>query len=548
MQIPKVKVEHLFLLFMVIVLLWASMANLWDFRLNHTFPYGYLAGDAFQHWVRADGIKDAGSYRFRADFQSYGYKDVIGDYPPVLFHLAIIFSSLSGLATYDSIYFLVFAAAIAASLLMYSIIRDFNRHIAIIALPFTILLFAGASYSAFTWGHWPSVLSQFFLIAMVWSLHRLELKRSYLLLAAFFSASLLTHTSEAIIGFLFILAYGAALFFQKKEFRENAKKILAGLMISALVSFYYLIIFKVTWAKFQAYSFSIVRATGGSPSVQLWDLGIFSILILAGALIAIALLSQKQFATALIASLFFLIIGYTNYIGFHSRAFQIRFFWPLYLAPLLGTAIYFSLKLLIKSWKTAYSYGIAALLLVLLLNVANIASALPWIPSYKKLVTPGSMDPYHWEAYEWIQQNTKKDAKIVFLYGDPYAQTNYLLSIKRVPYKIDENDFFPSLQKNESERYFVINIYGDNVNSYPYWKGFLGVGYHLQETKEFEHGKKKDLCSFDYVIYDKLSVNSQLPLFNLNAAGRLKQHGAKEVFANQVVAILNNPDPGGECV
>ncbi len=560
MGLPKVRFEHIFILIIFSALLWAGLANLWDYRLSHEYPYSYLAGDSFQHWVRADGIKEAKNYRYRVDYQSYGYKDIVGDYPPALFHLAIIFSSLSGLETYDAILLLIFLSSILAAFVMYLIIRDFNKNIAIISLPFSVLMFFGASYTAFTWGHWPSLFSQLFLICLVWCFIDITLKKLYILMAVFLSASVMAHTSEAIIGLIFIALY-IALAVASAFLRKNGwllvksilkTSIIAGIL-SIIVSSYYLFIFNGTWAKTQAYSFSIVREAGGSPTVQLWAYGIFSFIILAGFVVSLIIMLQKRSHAALISSIFFLVIGYTNYAGFHSRAFQIRYLWPVYLSFFVGIPIYYALKIVInkfagKKWHLSYSYAIAFLLLAIFLNIGNVAASIPKIPYCQEFSTPGMMDPYHWEAYTWVRDNTPQDAKFLFLYGDQFSQTNYILSLKRVPYKIDENDYFKTLQENQSQRSFVINIYGDNANSFPYWKFPFKLGYYLLETDEHRHGLKKDKCSFDYYIYDKVSRDSNLPAFNIALANIFKGHGMAEVFSNQVVSILRNPSRGDNCV
>ncbi|MDP7324040.1 MAG: hypothetical protein QF632_04740, partial [Candidatus Woesearchaeota archaeon] len=90
--------------------------------------------------------------------------------------------------------------------------------------------------------------------------------------------------------------------------------------------------------------------------------------------------------------------------------------------------------------------------------------------------------------------------------------------------------------------------YGDNVNSYPYWKSPFKFGYHLRDTDEFEHGLKKDICDFDYYIYDKVSRDERLPQFNLLLASNFKNKGLEEVFSNQIVSIIKNPTRGEPCV
>ena len=547
MSLPKIKLEHIFLLIIFATLLHTGVSNLWDHKLDHDYPYSYLAGDAFQHWVRTDGIKQTESYRVRVPFQSYGYDDVIGDYPPIIFHLAIIFSDLSGLETYDTILLIVFLAAISAAFLVYLIIKDYNKHIAIISLPFSLLIFSGAAYTGFTWGHWPSLLAQFFLIGIVWAMKNIDLKKSYLLIAIFFAATFLTHSSEAILGFLFIIFFLLITLYEKNKFKDRLKTSIFAGIISFIIIAYYLFIFQNTWAKGQSYSFSVVKAAGGSPTVQMAMFSIFAIIILAGLIIAFILLFQKKSHIATTAAIFFMIMGYTNYIGFHSRAFQIRYLWPIYLSIFIGIPLYYGLKAISKKWNIHYSYVISILLLLLLLNTFGVASSLS-LPHYEKFSSPGMMDPFHWDAYQWIDQNTPEDAKVLFLYGDQFGQTNYILSVKRVPYKIDENDFLTTLQTNPEQRDYLINIYGDNVNWYPYWGGFLKVNYHLKETDEFRHGQRFDICDFDYYIYDKVSRDERIPPFNKLITDKFRVSGMEDVFTNQVVGVMKNNNRGENCV
>ena len=114
--------EKIFLMLFFGIFLYAGYAILSGERLQHDFPYGYLASDAFQHQIRAESIKDAGNYRNEASYIVMGIKDAVGYYPPVLYHLSVILSHLSGLEVYDTFYFIVFLFAAIASMLTYIII------------------------------------------------------------------------------------------------------------------------------------------------------------------------------------------------------------------------------------------------------------------------------------------------------------------------------------------------------------------------------------------------------------------------------------------
>ena len=158
--------ERLFLLAVFALLLFTGYGNIAEHSLSHQFPYGYFASDAFQHQVRAEAVKDAGNFKYEAYYISHGFKDAVGRYPPIIYHLSAIFSHSTGLEVYDSIYFIVFFFAVIGVLVVYYIIRNFNRNAAVMALPLAALIFSHPLSIGFAWGHWPSLLAQFFLSSL----------------------------------------------------------------------------------------------------------------------------------------------------------------------------------------------------------------------------------------------------------------------------------------------------------------------------------------------------------------------------------------------
>ena len=178
----KIDLESIYLIFAFSLLLFIGYSNLVDHKLNHEFPYGYLASDAFQHQVRAQSIKDMGNYRNEASYVVFGIEDVIGYYPPVIYHASSLLSYASKLETYDTIQFIAFLAAALSAIIIYFIIRKFNKQAAILSLPFSVLLFYDGNYTGFTWGHWPSLLSQLFLTSFFWYVSNINLKHSFIFL------------------------------------------------------------------------------------------------------------------------------------------------------------------------------------------------------------------------------------------------------------------------------------------------------------------------------------------------------------------------------
>ena len=160
-------------------MLWIGLADSWGHRIQHNYPYSYLASDTFQHQTRAQWIKDTGNYRFEAPHYSAGFTDIVGFYPPILNHLSALFSHVSGLEVYDTIILLTVLFAITGALIFYFIFRAWNIHIALLSLPLTIYIFTiREARLAFFWGHWSALLGDFFFVSVCWLLLNIEKKYS----------------------------------------------------------------------------------------------------------------------------------------------------------------------------------------------------------------------------------------------------------------------------------------------------------------------------------------------------------------------------------
>ena len=538
----KLDFEKIFLVAFFGLFLYLGSGFLFDNKLSHDFPYAYLASDAFQHQVRAESIKDAGNYRNEASYIVFGIKNAIGYYPPVLYDLSVILSHLSGLEVYDTIYFLVFFIAGFGALAMYFIIRQFNRNVAIISLPVSLLVFTSGLYTGFTWGHWPAIAAQAFLVCIFWYTSRIGLEKSYLFLAIFMAAAFMTHTSEALFaGIYLVIFYAASAIIAKKlDFKLAKNLIISGVLCLAIIS-YYLIIFKHVWLPRQAYEFGIAAAWD-NPTMYLSDFKLLFLLMLGGILLSI-LFIKKSFVPSII-SLSMIVIGSGNYFGFREKAFQLRFFWPVFLSFFIGFAIYWLLKLVIKEWKLFYSLVLAGVIVG-----AIVISSIPFVPHYNALKTDGIMNPYHWGIFKWIDQNTNKEDKVYFFYGDIYSQDAVLRSTKRTHYQVIPEDYIDAVNKKEIRRFYDTESPGDHGGGIPYRKSFLSFGSRLDEAPQgFLYGKR-DICIYDYYVFDKVSRQPVLAQYNLLIASELQKNGsAKVVFENQVAIIMKNNNPGADCI
>ncbi len=526
-----------------ILMLFLGASNLWDHKIAHEFPYGYMASDTFQQQTRAEGIKDAGNYRYEPFFITKGWKDVIGYYPPVLHHAGILLSFSSGIESYDTVYFMVFFNAILAALVMYLIIRKYNRHVAILSLPLSILIFSDKSYVGFLWGHWASITGQLFLIACFWAIANFEKSGMGALLGLFLAALALSHTSELIYAAGFIALYSLILLFNKKFNFEYVKKMSVAAAISLALSFYSLYIFYYSFRVINPYQFEVSRDWGGTPIFNIGDFGLLLIFMAIGFIAAFLLFRKMDIA--ILSGIFMLLIGYTNYIGFGIRAFQPRLLWPIYLSIFFGLGLYILLKFIPSRFITLSSLIVCIIFVLALSNVF----AIPKVPTYQKVSSPGLMDTQHWDAFEWISENTDRDSKIYFFYGDVYGQDAILRNSERLHVQVIPDDFVASLQNRTVKRTYQTEAPADHGAGMPYFKSFLKIGLHLKEEPDYWLLKPtQDICLFDYHVFDKMSAQPVFAQYNLIIANQMLKKDAEIAFENDEVVILKNNNVGGDCI
>lgn len=535
--------ENAYLISIFSILLLIGNANLWDHKLAHDFPYGYLASDAFQHQVRAEAIKDAGNFRYEANYISRSFENAVGRYPPLIYHLAVIFSYLTGLEVYDTIYFIVFFLASISAMIMYLVIKGVNKSVALLALPLSILIFIGPNYIGFTWGHWPSIVAQVFLIALFWSIYRIEVEKSFLLIGIFLGSIIMAHTSELVFAIFFIFIFLVISIIFNKIYTKDIKSLILGGILALIATFYYLIIFRYSWFIAQPYSFNIKPVWEGNPGFYLIDFQILLIFILIGLLLSFTRIKNTHIA--FLAGISMLIIGYGNYFGFDARAFQLRFLWPIYLSVFFGFGIYSILKSFIKKLNLIYSILFGGVFLIVFLGLINIT----FIPKYQKLTTQGIMDSFHWKALQWLSEKTPEKARIYFFYGDIYDQDALLRNSKRVHFLIDPSDFVDKINNRKISRQYVTELPGDGGGGIVYRKSLFSFGDYDRETKPEYFFGERNICQFDYYVFDKITKQQALAQYNLIIANELlKKDFIEKVFENQVVVILKNNKIGEDCI
>ena len=540
-------IEKPYLALIFALLLFLGVGSLWDHRLQHDFPYAYLASDTFQQQTRAQGIADAGSYAHEPPYIVKGYTDVIGYYPPVLHHLGILLGNASGIPLYDAVYFVVFLAALAAAFVMYAIIRSVSREAALLALPMSILLFSDKSYIGFLWGHWASIVGQMFLICVFWALLRHELEGSGIMLGLFMGALALSHTSKLLYGVVFVALYGAYLLVTAQFTKKFLMGVALAAVLAGIISAYNLLIFVQSFQVINPYTFTVSTDWGGTPIFYLTDFGILLLFMAIGMVAGITLF--RKMAVPLMVGIFMLLVGYANYIGFGIRAFQPRLLWPVYLMFFFGLGLWALIRYAPEKFRLPSLFGVVGVFLVLFLGMF----AIPGVPAYYDISEQGPvqglMDSWHWEAFQWLSKNTPADAKVYFFYGDVYDQDALLRNAKRTHVQVIPEDFVARLQNRSITRTYQSDTPADHGAGMPYWKSFGKIGLHQREDiNGFMWQREYDVCDFDYVVFDKASRQQALAQYNLLIAQDMAGKGASLAFQNDVVLVLKNNAKGGDCI
>jgi len=326
-----------------------------------------------------------------------------------------------------------------------------------------------------------------------------------------------------------------------------------SLIIFSVISFYYLIIFKNTWAKFNPYSFAVQPVWEGTPGFYMAGFGLMLIPITLGIIFSIPKL--KSIHVSLILGLVMLINGFLNYIGFQFRSFQIRFFWPIYLSIFAGLGIYILTKFIVKKWNFAYTSIIFIVLVVLITGAIKLpilkqtdTQVIPSIPYLNRDTSQGMMDPYHWQSLKWISENTEHDSRVYFFYGDIYSQDALLRNSKRSHYQVDPDDFIKAIQDRKIKKSYVSELPGDTGGGITIMNSLFSFESATDSLpSEYFYGPQ-DICTFNYLIFDKVSRQQALAQYNILLASEMLKKDASIVFENEAVIILKNNNVGADCI
>ena len=110
-------------------------------------------------------------------------------------------------------------------------------------------------------------------------------------------------------------------------------------------------------------------------------------------------------------------------------------------------------------------------------------------------------------------------------------------------------DVVDAINKREIRKSYDSEMPGDSGTSAPYRKSFFSFGFGLQELPREQLIGKKDICSFEYIVFDKVSMKPALAQYSLIVASELlKKDYMSKIFENEIVVVLKNNNVGADCI
>jgi hypothetical protein len=198
-----------------------------------------------------------------------------------------------------------------------------------------------------------------------------------------------------------------------------------------------------------------------------------------------------------ISTLYFIFIIYITPIFFLSPYYyaRLRALTPFIILPSIAYGIYNILIVHIKKIKHAEA---AALIL---LSILAIGFSLQDYTALQKQTEFEHISMQEWEAYRWIQDNTGKDAKVLF-FGTAFQHE--FIYTKRISAAFELNDLYNAVNEyqttNKTPTTFKVGWGGETTRTvHKYEKTFWSYGNFTEPDLNVS------ILDFDYIFFQDLS-------------------------------------------
>jgi hypothetical protein len=554
MKIKRPLLHGAILIVLVTVLLFVGVGTVYDHRILHDFPHGYIQRDMFERLYQTNYILESGKYQYVPMYTAEGHEDVLATYSHRGQHLTVLLSTATGIPTHEILILTGVFLVVFTSLLIYGLLKEINENLAILAVPFTLVhaLFFKATWVQYQ-GDWFAFSSGAAVLYFIWTFSKRNLPYMWLLSAAFLTTIVLDKVSAMLFVVIFFVLYFSHQVLTTRKIPTQDLWITTKIGIATIVlSAYYFFLFQIANPSYQAgnlFDFVFAFENFNSPFWNHFtDFGwVLSTIIIIGIIVfAIDGIRKQNPFHLLIVSM---VIGfYSHHLGVLTpRVEEYRFILPMVAAIFFGYGLYL-LILFIPKFKTLA----AALLSVLMIIIIPQMHASPFSASSTL------MDQPHWEALMWSKDNSLQNDTFFFFFDDIYY-FNYN-SIHHVNERLgyvptigangEQSDLVQAIQTG-----MIVQEYTSYFESEPKDHGLVHRTSFWTVDKYYTEdirNTKMDICSFNYVVFRLIPEGSRVPAaiqYGLLIRQELLQKDwIDEVFTNQVVSILKNNKVGVDCI
>ena len=102
------------------------------------------------------------------------------------------------------------------------------------------------------------------------------------------------------------------------------------------------------------------------------------------------------------------------------------------------------------------------------------------------------------------------------------------------------------MQERKIKKEYITEFPGDTAGSF-YQRPLFFHFTSPDLPSGFNFGLK-NICNFDYYVFDKVSRQNVLAQYNLLIANEMLKKGAEVVFENEAVVVLKSNNVGGDCI
>ncbi|MBI1969503.1 hypothetical protein HYS48_02305 [Candidatus Woesearchaeota archaeon] len=548
-----------------------GVGALLDNRLYHTYPITFVDYDHFLLWAMAEAAYDQGHYLYLPSYVTLGFEKMLTHVPPGLAHLTAIMAYTTGLPVYDAMQFLYLFLFVFLAIPFLFLFLENRKEILILSLALLPLLFKKNFIHAIMAAQLPLLLSTLFLFCLILAFYTKGLKTSAII-ALLLSAAMISHPSALFFSVLFLF-FAECLEWYTKKFSAAYRK--ETLKFYGMTVFFFLILTSVYITIFtlgslpnyltaeHAFTIKSISPSEFNPKFVSMQSFPFSVLLFIGFGIIISLFVPFRHKFVLF---FFLLISNLNYFSFlptlDYRAFQLRFLWPILLAPFFGIGVYFLLERLCrKRWgqKGMLIGSMTPSLLIALLFLYQMTSV-----KLTEAERGTAITQEQYEAFQWLENNVKESEDILFLFGDGYSLS--IIAVKQQRARISAQDIWDLMATNFSNVTIspIVPLQGIEVRAV--FKNARIQSIQEAFTERLDQLSRRSICDFDYYVLDRrtkrkgsldnqtvIHGNSALVpnpvLFNLLFSKRTSEKNVTALtFMNDQVVVLRNKKKGGDCV